>query len=239
METITLETLAGYHIDSACKNAVAMANEKNSIVEFDFNGTKVVVRPGDDPSAASRKWGDESAAQHEAYIASPEYKEIVRKRQEESDRKDAATLTESAQSEADMRVAENPWPRNERQLTEYIASIVDRQHDYGTCVYAMSLAAIAAFNYVAGRLGVTGFQSSCADMDIIRRTRRIEGPFMLVDVSKALYPQCAPVNKVSEFMQSDDVRKWLREEAAKKLLENPGANAEVIEHWNRMAANAA
>ena len=76
-------------------------------------------------------------------------------------------------TEQEMRDTEVPRANTIGELSDYIESLVQQEHDYGTCVYAMSMAATAAFNYVARRLGVTGFQASCADMDVLRRTRRI------------------------------------------------------------------
>ncbi len=90
-------------------------------------------------------------------------------------------------TEQQLRDEKNPWPKTKEELHKYIDALMDQQHDYGTCVYAMSLAATAAFNYVAGALGSSGFQSSCADMDIIRRTRGIDGPFMFLDFNDELY----------------------------------------------------
>ena len=88
-----------------------------------------------------------------------------------------------------MRAEKAPWPKTLEELNEYITSLTDRQHDYGTCVYAMSLAAVAAFQHVASKLGVTGFQASCADLDILRRTRSMEGPFIILKAEDMCYPQ--------------------------------------------------
>ena len=98
-------------------------------------------------------------------------------------------MKEKVKKEMAMREVEAPTPNNVKELTEYVNSLVKREHDYGTCVYAMSLAATATFNYVARQLGVTGFQASCADLDILRRTRRMEQGFRIVDYNKLLYPQ--------------------------------------------------
>jgi len=171
---ITLEHLAGRHISAVCREAVDRANSEQDSVRFDFNGTEVIANPGDDPAALEKKWSDDFEAAAKAYRESPEYKERQLQEAAELQRKLSAVMKETAQTEKEMREAKEPWPYTEQQLTEYIASLVDRQHDYGTCVYAMSLAAAAAFNYVAHKLGVTGFQSSCADLDFIRRTRSHE-----------------------------------------------------------------
>lgn len=84
-------------------------------------------------------------------------------------------------NEPEMRDSTVPTFDTPIQVMDYIESLVTQDHDYGTCVYAMSMAAVAAYNYVARKLGVTGFQASCADLDIVRRNRRIDGPFMLVN----------------------------------------------------------
>lgn len=138
-------------------------------------------------------------------------------------------------TEQEMRDTEVPRANTIAELSDYIESLVQQQHDYGTCVYAMSMAATAAFNYVARRLGVTGFQASCADLDVLRRTRRIKGPFMLVDSNEMLYPQDNIERDVREAMN-----RWLPWAAgeARKLLaarsENTSPN--VIKHWKMLAA---
>jgi hypothetical protein len=142
----------------------------------------------------------------------------------------------SEMTEQQMRESTAPWPDTPEELTAYINSLVDRQHDYGTCVYAMSLAATATFNYVAKKLGVTGFQASCADLDIVRRSRMIDGPFMILKIEDALYPQYDLHGKLDELLCGADTRKWLREKAAEKLAESGGnAHPSVIAHWQRLA----
>lgn len=91
-------------------------------------------------------------------------------------------------TEEEMAETKAPTPGSIEELGEYVQGLVDRPHSYGTCVYAMSLAAVAAFNYVARELGVTGFQASCADLDILRQTRGWTWGKVL-DYNKLLYPQ--------------------------------------------------
>lgn len=138
--------------------------------------------------------------------------------------------------EAAMRGEEAPECDTVEQLAAYIQSKIDGQHDYGTCVYAMSLAAVAAYNLVARKLEVTGFQASMADLDIVRRTRRIKGPFMLVDANKMLYPQYSLPGDLSKAL--DKWMPWAAEEAKKKLADSPDAHPDVIRHWQALAANA-
>ncbi len=139
-----------------------------------------------------------------------------------------------------MRDSEPTWPKTPEELTAYIAALVNRPHDYGTCVYAMSLAAVAAFHYVSSQLGVTGFQASCADMDIIRRTRHYKGPFMLLDGENVLYPQYDLREKVDEFITSTE-NTWGRDEARKRLADpsNSQAHPNVRARWEKLASSAA
>ena len=138
-----------------------------------------------------------------------------------------------SQNEQEMRKDHDPTPSSIEELSEYIGSLVNRSHDYGTCVYAMSLAATAAFNYVAGNLGVTGFQASCADLDIVRRTRRINGPFILLQAKDMCYPQYDLTRKLQEAM--DGWKEWASKECEKLLEESPNAHPDVIAHWKMMA----
>lgn len=226
-------TFAGQHISVVCERAVTFANDKNTDVEFEFNGVAVVVRPGESAEEVAARWDRDREAAHQAYINSDEYKQAEAKRAEEYRQRCAASMRESAISETEMRETKEKRPCTPAQLNEYIESLVDRQHDYGTCVYAMSLAAVAAFNYVAHKLGVSGFQSSCADLDFLRRTRSLKGPFMIVKAEDALYPQCDPREKLDEALR--EWRPFLKEEAIKKLAESPDASRAVIAHWRYLA----
>jgi hypothetical protein len=139
-------------------------------------------------------------------------------------------------TEKEMREAEVPWPENIKELTKYIGKLVDQKHDYGTCVYAMSMAATAAFYYVSHKLGVTGFQASCADLDIIRRTRHIEGPFAMIDAHDMLYPQSDIMEKVQKYLS--EWKSWAGKEAEKLLASNKETeiHPNVWAHWKRLSA---
>lgn len=144
--------------------------------------------------------------------------------------------TSKVQTEQEMRAHKAPTPLTIEDLSTYIESLTKREHDYGTCCYAMSLAATAAFNYVASQLGVTGFQASCADLDIIRRTRNIDGPFMLIRGEDMLYPQYNLQEKLREAMEGWST--WAAEQAREKLATSPDASERVIAHWKQLAAQA-
>lgn len=141
-----------------------------------------------------------------------------------------------AKTEQEMREAEVAVPESVEQLFEYIDSLTSRDHDYGTCVYAMSMAATAAFNYVAHKLDVTGFQASCADMDVLRRTRHIEGPFMVIDADRMLYPQYSIERDVQQALVSWGP--WAAEQATNRL-QDPSkhhfVSPEVLAHWRRLS----
>lgn len=140
-------------------------------------------------------------------------------------------------TEAQLRDLDMPWPHTEKELSAIIAAVTDRQHDYGTCVYAMSIAAEAAFNLVAHKLGVTGFQASCADMDIIRRTRRYKSGFAIIDYDDLLYPQYR--HKFDQFQWDNLIREnreHLQKLAKAALADNSNAHPDVVAHWKRLAA---
>lgn len=138
-------------------------------------------------------------------------------------------------SEQDMQNTHVPWVSDSLELREYIDGLVNRTHDYGTCVHAASMAAVAAFQYVSSKLEMTGFQASCADLDVIRRTRRITGPFMLLQMESELYRDGVE-KKVAEFLYSEENQAWLKEQAKEKVDKLAGyAHPDVISWWIRLA----
>lgn len=139
-------------------------------------------------------------------------------------------------TETEMREAKVPTPKTTKELAAYVNTLVRQPHDYGTCVYAMSMAAVAAFNHVADKLGVTGFQASCADLDIVRRLRRWDGPFMVVNLADHMYPQYDLCGSVAKAIA--DNAEWFRTEAAKQLTDQSEAfpaHPNVVAHWRRLA----
>lgn len=234
-EILELDSLAGNHISTVCEKAATLAREKNQPVHFLFNDTHVTAQPGDSAETLMSRWTTDTEAARKAWLESPEYAEREAKRAAEAKAADEAHLTESASTEAEMRDAKVPSIRTKEQLVEYVESLVHRSHDYGTCVYALSMAAEAGFNYVAHVLGVTGFQASCADLDFIRRTRGLEGPFMLIKAEDFLYPQNNPEKKLYEAEL--EWAPYLKEQAAKKLDESEGreVHPDVLAHWKKLA----
>jgi hypothetical protein len=228
---LEMKLLGGDHISDVCQKACELARVEP--VRFEFNDVTMVVNPGDDPKSVQARWLAQFEAASKAYRESPEYLERQKREAEELQRKKSAVMVETAQSEAEMRAAPSVWPYTQKQLNEYINSLVDRPHEYGTCVYAMALAAVAAFYYVSHQLGVTGFQASCADLEFLRRTRSLEGPFMIIDGSNALYPQYDLESKLRDALE--EWKPWLKHEAKKKLAENSHVHPAVLAHWKKLA----
>jgi hypothetical protein len=137
------------------------------------------------------------------------------------------------QPEHQMREMKCPHINTLKELQDYIEFLVEREHDYGTCVYAMSLASEAAYNYVASNLGVTGFQASCADLDLIRRTRRIKGPFIILKVEDELYPQYNSTERYREFVI--DSKDYLIKTSRENLASKDYAHPNVIARWKYYA----
>jgi hypothetical protein len=138
-------------------------------------------------------------------------------------------------SECDMGDAADPKIKSIDDLSELIRALTEREHDYGTCCYAMSIAAVAAFKYVAGALGVSGFQASCADLDILRRTRRLKHGFSIVDYENLLYPQYCNAEHFPGWEQMIRENISILAGAAKERIESTDhgtcAHPDVLAHW--------
>jgi hypothetical protein len=208
-------------------------NLKHHPVHFIFNKIDVTAYPSESAEIVQNRWDVDREAAAKSYREHPDRIKEEKERERKDKEARAAHMVESAKTEAEMREAKVPWPLTPEQLTEYVESLVHKTHDYGTCCYAMSMAAEAAFNYVAHCLGVTGFQSSCADLDFLRRTRSMKGPFMILKAEDMLYPQYDLPEKLAKAME--EWKPWLKEEAAKKLNGNSTAHPNVISHWKELA----
>jgi hypothetical protein len=96
-----IEPMAGENIHDTIAQAIADADRYTERVEFTFNGTKVVVKPGDMASAIYARWHKQIAADDAAYRRSPKGRAsaarakkeaAVEKRKEEQRRKKAEQL---------------------------------------------------------------------------------------------------------------------------------------------------
>ena len=141
-------------------------------------------------------------------------------------------------TESEMRDLETPSPKSWDELRDFCEPLFAKENDdYGKAVYCMSLAAVAMFNFAASKVGATGFQASCADMDILRRTRRMEHGFQIVNYNNALYPQYLEGNDHKALRAIfDDIAPSLADEAQKRIDSNTPAHPDVRAHWRRIAA---
>jgi hypothetical protein len=147
---------------------------------------------------------------------------------------DKALLAKLAKA-PEAKLADFPrlWPKSSRELSAIIKVLTERRQTYGTCVYAMALAAEATYNLVAHKLGVTGFQASCADMRLLARNRSMKHGFRIIDYGKLLYPQYKrEFDRIKlSAEQFDHIRK-----AARALLdEEDTADPNVAAHWAYVA----
>lgn len=140
-------------------------------------------------------------------------------------------------TESELRDTKVPWLETPEELIEYISKICEENKgDYGTAVYAMSMSAIAAMRYAASVVGATGFQASCADLDIVRRSRGLDCPFAIIKANDMLYPQYSIRRKIEELLQ--EWTPWAKEQAFALLRDHKDHAAEnVISHWMKLVRN--
>jgi hypothetical protein len=148
----------------------------------------------------------------------------------------------------------NLHPQAEDDLLAILRGLIDDPaHDYNTSAEALRDGTIAAFNYLAHRLGNSGFQASWAILNVLGDVNGYEGPFGVVKADEMLYPQYQTAEQKAREM-SAGWKDWLRERATERLAEYeadptythldddgverayPKVAPTVIEHW-RMLAN--
>jgi hypothetical protein len=141
---------------------------------------------------------------------------------------------------------EVPWPKTAEELSAYIEemkrwpeSATESGEGYGRCVYAMSYAALAAFRYIAGTLGVTGFQASCADMDFLAQNRGYKHGMIVFDGGDLLYPQYDSREKLEKWIRDTTQSTEFIDKAKSLLADSPNAHPNVRDHWERIAGASA
>ncbi len=138
-------------------------------------------------------------------------------------------------TEQDLRNETAPWPNTMAELNEYIESLTSKDLDYNMVVYAMSLSAVATFQHVAKKIGVSGWQASCADLDFLRRTRSMKCPFLIIKADDMLYPQYDLHRTLDEALH--DWQQWAAEEAKRLLATDMTRTApHVRAHWEKLAS---
>jgi hypothetical protein len=237
-ESKSFEAEPGEMLHDALTRASVLAGDTNEPVAFDFNGVTHEVLPME-PEESWRKRASERAGfpvlnrEESAKQASDD---LDRMAKEHAD----AIAAAGVMTEAQMRDADVPWIKTEEEFVAYVRSLADRPQDYGTCVYAMSMAAIAAKNYVAGKLGVTGFQAGAADMDFLKRARHMKHGFRVIDYGDLLYPQYWDAERTPVYqavLRDRTTRALFAQAAANLIAKSPSASRDVIAHWTHLANN--
>lgn len=131
--------------------------------------------------------------------------------------------------------SKNYNPKSWEDFKEYVEEIESQPHGYNSIADALTQSTVAFFNYFASKHGMTGFQASWSQMQIIATLRNMEAPFMIVDSSKLLYPQYDVENDVKEFLKNSKAE--LSKIAKKNLEENNEFTSQrVIARWEELAA---
>jgi hypothetical protein len=133
-------------------------------------------------------------------------------------------------TEEQLRDYKMPFVRTQEDLDKVIATLAVRDHDYGTCAQAMSIAALATFTYLATKLGATSFQAGWAEMDFLRRARRYKFGFRVIDFENLLYPQYQ--NSIPGFWQYVEENKEVLGKEASRLLSTASIATDTVKlHW--------
>lgn len=126
------------------------------------------------------------------------------------------------------------WYEEAKGMTiEELPNFIDRllneyKHDYGIICHAMAACAIATLCAMNKQEGITSFQAGAVMWQFIRHWMSIEGPMKLLQYRNLLYPQYE-----NDFNTIDkETLTWLREQAAKKLADEP--DAPVKDYWQQI-----
>lgn len=234
-----IEAEPGQHIKQVAERLAEAARTED--VFTTFNGLCLTATKGSSPESILAEYDRLCDLQQQEYEL-PENVEKRRQKQEHLDAEKRQQFDEfvavlSTGDEKTLRELRVPFPSDADDLIRVYAALSERPHDYGTCVYAMSIVAETAFNLMSSKLGCTGFQAGCADFDFIKRTRDIKGPFALIDADKMLYPQYDLRADVEKYLEG--WKEWAAAEAQKKIshigLDGMNPSPSVRKHWENLA----
>lgn len=120
-------------------------------------------------------------------------------------------------------------------LPAFLQELAAHEHDYNTICYAVTAAALAAA-WAMNRTpngGITGFQGGAVMWEFIQEWNCLRGKHLrLVDYSDMLYPQHE--DKFRTISESTST--WLKDEAAKQLLDSEHMHPRVRAHMEAVAA---
>jgi hypothetical protein len=124
-EVIELDgVFAGQYINTVCEKAAALASETNKTVHFTFNDTEVNAVPGESGKTLVARWTADYEAAAKAYREHPDRikEQIEREAKDKAERE--VVMVDNSATEAQMRESDVPWPKTEKQLNQYIESLV-------------------------------------------------------------------------------------------------------------------
>lgn len=125
-------------------------------------------------------------------------------------------------------------PETEEEFLEYIRSSLNERHNYETSAEAVSNIAIAAFNYAANTLGITGFQAGWASLRALGEIKGIDGPFGIIKAEDFLFPQYDNYNKIQEW--HDEWLPYLKQKATENIKEASDlVHPDVMKRWKEYA----
>lgn len=142
-----------------------------------------------------------------------------------------------------------PWPDTEEELIAYVREMLawpegatEPGEGYGRAAYAVAYAALATFNYTAGRLGITGYQAGCAELEILAQTRGMKNGFLVLDADKLLYPQYDLLEQARGWIE--ETRTRMAETAKEKIYDAQKepfvgglpVHPDVLARWREIAA---
>ena len=112
-------------------------------------------------------------------------------------------------------------------------TLLKKEHDYTSAMKVTARLTYEFFDYVASKLGLSGFQASWAQLEFLKLARHYEHGFMIVDFGNVLYPQYYHDRKhfPSAKQILMDNLDYFKKQAEKLLKERPCAHPEVRKHW--------
>lgn len=116
-------------------------------------------------------------------------------------------------------------------------AIVEGPHDYSSSAEAVVDATVAAFNYAADKLRLTGFQAGWAALTAYCKVMGNDCPVIVFKADDLLYPQYDLPARLAKWIE--ECGPWLAEQAAERLTDPGHAVPWVVAHWRTLAAAGA
>ena len=112
-----------------------------------------------------------------------------------------------------------------------------RGEAYNFAAETLRDATVKAFNFMASRLGNSGFQASWAALSFYGEVSHIKSPYIVLKLEDMLFPQYDLHAKLGDFIAEN--QQWVGDEARKKLAEQEGttfpAHPNVLQHWKLLS----